>query len=171
MAISRADGTYAMIDFAYTGGLVTISATVNGETRTATAYEANPQDLKSPGLQFVRHVATASITFSAVEPPPPPAEIAIGIYRRDGDGKRIDTKGLVEAGTPLVIALTSKHAEMRAAEITSAQGGVTTLSVTPDQEIPPTAGVTAVVLTPDFTPTQPGTYTINATGLTIRHIG
>jgi hypothetical protein len=58
-----------------------------------------------------------------------------------------------------MIAIAS-HAEMRDVETTSAQGGVTTLGVTQDPEAQRPAGVTAVVLTPDFTPTQPGTYTL-----------
>ena len=61
MAVSQADGTFAFVDLRYTGGPVTISATLGGVRRTATAYEANPQDLKKPGLQFVRHAAVADI--------------------------------------------------------------------------------------------------------------
>ena len=65
VAISQADGTYALFDLRYTGGPVTVAAIAGGTTRTATAYESNPQDTKSPGLRFARHLAVANVTFPA----------------------------------------------------------------------------------------------------------
>ncbi len=50
VTVSQADGTYSLFDRQYTGGAVTISATLNGVTRTASAYEVDPQNVKSPGL-------------------------------------------------------------------------------------------------------------------------
>src|ERR671918_1473113 len=77
VAVSQADGTYTLFDPSYVGGTVTMSATLSGETRTATGFEANPADWSTSGLRFYRNIATANVVFPPVEPPPPPPQIQI----------------------------------------------------------------------------------------------
>ena len=116
VAVSQRDGTYALLDLHYQGGPVTISATIDGVTRTATAYEANPQDLKSPGLQFVRHVAVANVTFPAAAPPEPAPAIPVKMFVEDDEGHRSPVTGVVVAGTPVIVGTTATDVTILAAE-------------------------------------------------------
>ena len=162
VAVCQADGTYALLDLHYQGGPVTVSATVDGVTKMATAYEANPQDLKSPGLQFVRHVAVANVTFPAAAPAEPAPAIPVLLFVEDADGQRTPVRtGVVVAGTPLVVGTTATDVTLLAAEVnggglTAATYGVNTVSNDP-------SGLTWRVQ-PNIVPPQPGTYTITLIG-------
>lgn len=109
IAVSQADG----------GGTVTISATVEGVTETATAYEANPLDTQSPGLRFARNVATANLTFPAVAPDAPPSPVQVRVMTLDAEGRRKATTGIVIAGEPLVLGVTATNMTVQRMEVQS----------------------------------------------------
>jgi hypothetical protein len=105
VTVSQLDGTYSLFDRQYTGGAVTISATLNGVTRTATAYEVDPQHAKSPGLQYARNVATANITFPALPLAVPPSPVQVTVMTVDINGARTASNGIVVAGQSIVIGI------------------------------------------------------------------
>jgi hypothetical protein len=101
----KGTGTYSLFDLTYTGGTVTVSAKLGGQTVTATAYQVDPQNTKSPGLRFARNVATANLTFPAVPPTLPPSPVLVSVMTIDANGARKNSNGIVIAGEPLVIGV------------------------------------------------------------------
>jgi hypothetical protein len=155
VAISQKDGTFTLFDNAYQGGTVTLHATSpDGETKTATAYESNPQDLKSPGLGKYRNIATANITFPAKVGDAPPAAIDIAVFTTvDGQLKR--SKGTSLANTPMTVGLSAKNATVTNVTIQGA-----TYAVRADTGH--LTGMDSIVSDP-FVATEAGAYTIVAT--------
>ena len=102
VAVTQADGTFALWDRQFSGGTVTVSATVDGVMRTAVAYEAPPDLVRTPAMLAYRALATVTIAFPPLVPPPPAPAITVTVFREQ-NGARIDTQGLVTVGTPLII--------------------------------------------------------------------
>ncbi len=163
-AVSQADGTYSLFDRQYTGGAVTISATLDGVTRTATAYEAHPQDAKSPGLAFARNVAYANITFPVAGPTVPPSPVQVSVMTLDAEGQRKLTTGIVVAGEPLVLGV-------KAAGMTVQRMDVVSGSQTQEYgvRVDPLAGqdplAADVIADGSVTFALPGSYTVTATAV------
>jgi len=79
VAISQSDGTFTLYDQYFDGGTVKIAATIDGDTRTALAYEHN---IDVSALVYYRKKATANITFPAEAAPPPAPQIDIRLMER-----------------------------------------------------------------------------------------
>jgi hypothetical protein len=154
VAISQADGTYALFDTRYTGGPVTVTAVMpSGERVNGIAYEANPQDSKSPGLKLARHIATTNLTYPAAPPPQPLATVRITLTRTVDDVERAVTDGIVVAGTPIGVRLRSEtDASLRDVTI---NGSPVTITADP-------AAAGEWLLGTPYVPAQPGVYTIVA---------
>jgi RHS repeat-associated protein len=116
LALVQADGTYTLWDPRYTGGQVTVEATLaqTGEKLQATAYEANPQDFNSTQLRHYRNAAVANLLFPAEEPPPPQPVLDVVVARVEkvpGEPGQPDktirhiVNGIVTVGMPLHIGL------------------------------------------------------------------
>ena len=155
VAISQGDGTFTLYDQYFDGGTVEIAATINGDTRTATAYEYN---IDLPALVYYRKKATANITFPAEAPPPPPPQIDIRLMEVV-DGSRQAVNGLVVAGTPLLIGFRSNY-DVRGAEI---EGEVFTVQVDPLRGIDPLG--MDFIINGEYTPPTPGAYTVKASAV------
>lgn len=164
VATSQADGTYSLFDRRYEGGAVTISATIDGVTRTATAYEVDPQNTKSPGLRFAKHVATANIAFPALPPVTPPSPVQVRVMTLDEDGVRQPANGIVVAGEPLVIGVLSSGNTVQRVEITAgSQASEYGVRIDPlDRKLPNTFDV---IVEGNVSFAVPGTYTVTAHGL------
>jgi hypothetical protein len=178
---SSVDGSFTLWDPRYVGGTVRVAATLDGVAgdvttlcpageggdasfRCGTAYEADPADWKTSGLRFHRNIATVNLTFPAVEPPPPPPAIGVTVYRTV-DEKRVDTRGIVPAGTPLILAIkpSSKAVEVREVQV---QGGAESFRADPLKGQP--TGADWIV---EYTPGTVGTYRVEVTGLGAKESG
>jgi hypothetical protein len=159
VAVSQADGTYALFDQHYTGGPVTVSATSpGGGTVTGIAYEANPQDTKSPGLRFARHIATANLTYAAVQPPQGPTATEITLTRTvDGEEQPV-LDGVVVTGTPVGARFRITADDPSKTRLLGAAINGESLPVQPDDEAQGRWSVGAT-----YTPAQPGVYTLVVT--------
>ena len=174
-AITREDGSFTMWDSRYVGGTVRVAATLPGvggdvatlcppgdggdaSVRCGTAYEADPADWKTSGLRFHRNIATVNLTFPAVQPPPPPPAIGVVVYRVV-DGQREDTRGIVPAGTPLILGVkpSSQAVEVREVQV---QGAAQSFRSDPLKGQP--TGADWIV---EYTPGTVGTYRVEVTGL------
>ena len=174
-AITREDGSFTMWDSRYVGGTVRVAATLPGvggdvatlcppgdggdaSVRCGTAYEADPADWKTSGLRFHRNIATVNLTFPAIAPPPPPPAIGVVVYRVV-DGQREDTRGIVPAGTPLILGVkpSSQAVEVREVQV---QGAAQSFRSDPLKGQP--TGADWIV---EYTPGTVGTYRVEVTGL------
>jgi RHS repeat-associated protein len=174
VAFTNAQGKFTMWDSQYEGGTVRVSAALPGyrpgpcpdpptddpatTLRCGTAEQANPQTYGSPSLAFYRNLATVNLTFPA-ENAPPPARVDIDVLRQDG-AAWLDTGGLVVAGTPLRIGFSAdEDTTVTSAVLQGQERGVRNAA---EAGLPP--GI-RWLLDPDFTPSQPGNYTITARAL------
>jgi hypothetical protein len=175
VAVTGTDGTFTLWDPRYTGGTVRVAATLvggagdvrtlcptgeGGDTsfRCGTAYEADPADFKTTGLRFHRNIATVNLTFPPVQPAPAPPAIGVTVYRVVDD-KRVDTRGIVSAGTPLILAIqpSSKAVDVREVLV---QG------VSQSFRVDPLKGqATGADWIVEYAPGSVGTYTVEVTGL------
>jgi RHS repeat-associated protein len=105
LAVTQTDGTFTLWDPRYQGGPVTIAATADGLTRTATAFQAVPADYATTPLRYYGSIATTTVTFPPVEPPQPPPAVAIVVVRRGQGGSWEATNGLAVAGQELLVGL------------------------------------------------------------------
>ena len=151
-ATSQTDGTYALWDYSFTGGTTRIDAALGPESASATAFEVSD----GPGIGVYNKVAHANITFPAIEPPPTPPQVEIQVVQ-ESTGSLIS--GLVVAGTALQIGFRSNTPETEYT-IYGARVAGQELAVRQAQQ-GDRPGWTHVVAEP-FTPTNPGTYTVEA---------
>ncbi len=166
-AVTNDDGVFTLWDPAYTGGPVTVKATVKtptgSESLEAVAYQANAADWGTTGLQHYRNIATVNITFDAVEPPPAAPVLEVRVMKKNPDGTLTNTNGLAVVDDDLVIGFVSHLLN----------GNVLTVnSVTIQGQPYSTQGPLTddpndfdFVVNGDYTPTNPGTYRIEATAL------
>lgn len=174
-AVTGTDGTFTLWDPRYVGGTVRVAATLPGVTgdvntlcppgdggdasfRCGTAYEADPADFKTTGLRFHQNIATVNLTFPAVAPPPPPPAIGVTVYRTV-DGKRVDTRGIVPAGTPLILGVKPSTSAVDVREVLI-QGAAQSFRADPLKGQP--TGADWIV---EYTPANVGTYRVELTGL------
>ncbi len=151
-ATSQGDGTYALWDYSFTGGTTRIDAALGPESASATAFEVSD----GPGIGVYNKVAHANITFAAVEPPPVPPHVEIQVVQ-ESTGNLIS--GVVVSGTSLQIGFRSNTPETEYT-IYGARVAGQELAVRQAQQ-GDRPGWTHVVAEP-FTPTNPGTYTVEA---------
>jgi hypothetical protein len=170
MATTRADGTFTLWDPRYVGGTVQVAATlVGGDVTTlcpappnpkvvcGTAFESDPADWKTTGLQFHRNIATVNLTFPPVEPQPPAPAIEIKVYRTK-NGQREDTLGISSLTEPLILGLRpSAGIDLREVQI---QGAIEAFRVDPLKGQP--TGMDWIL---EYQPGTVGTYRVEATGL------
>jgi hypothetical protein len=107
-----------------------------------------------------QNIAYANITLPPVAPAPPAPQIAIKVFT-ETDGARKDTKGLVVAGTLLVIGFTAQNGTISGATINGVEYAV---RVDPLKGRTAAGGMDAILDAP-FTTQQPGSYTITGTAL------
>ncbi len=151
-ATSQTDGTYALWDYAFTGGTTRIDAALGPESASATAFEVSD----GPGVGVYNKVAHANITFPAVEPPPAPPQVEIQVVQ-ESTGNLIS--GVVVSGTSLQIGFRSNTPETEYT-IYGARVAGQELAVRQAQEGDRPGWSHVVAET--FTPTNPGTYTVEA---------
>lgn len=163
VAVSQADGTYSLFDRQYTGGPVTISATVDGATRTATAYEVDPQTTKSTALRYSKNVATANITFPAVAPAVPPSPVRVTVVTLDDNNARKLSNGIVVAGDQIVIGITAGDNTIQRVEVKNGSQ-ITEYGVRVDP-LRPQAGSFDVIAENAQPLATAGSYTITAYAL------
>jgi hypothetical protein len=161
VAISQpVTGTFTLHDARYTGGIAEIvGRTKNGEVARTTAFEANPQDTASTGMRFYRNVATANVTFPALQPPATPPQVEVKVLRAS-DGK--DIVGMTTVGTPLVIGFKNNTPQtaftIPGAEIQGRQYAARAA-------LPNDPAGLSHVLAENYAPAQPGAYTVLTTAL------
>jgi hypothetical protein len=164
IAVSQADGAYALWDPKYTGGTVKIRATVDGVEKTVTAFEASPLDDRTfftTLFQHYRNVASANLTFPPQRPLPPAPKIDIEVMKLGADNRRQDAGGIIISGTPLVIGFKSNAgAELR---IQSATVNGEEVAIRTDATGDPLR--MDFVLQDPYTPGDAGTYRVTATAL------
>lgn len=172
VAQSQKDGTFTLWDASYAGGTVKVTAALSPadlhqgcqpvsadpNVRTATAYEVDPADSKTPPLlRRYRNVATVNVLFDPEAAPPPPAAIDIQVMKVE-DGQRKATTGIVTQGTHLVLVLTTENADVRGATLNGAACVVTAegpFSASVDLDTDPACHIG-----------NPGTYNVTARALT-----
>src|SRR5262249_59847059 len=121
------------------------------------AYEPDPADWKSTGLQFHRNIATVNLTFPAEAPPPPPPAIEIKVFRLK-NGQREDTLGISSLTEPLILGL-RPSAGINLTDV-QIQGAVEAFRIDPLKGQP--NGMDWIV---EYQPGTVGTYRVEATGL------
>jgi RHS repeat-associated protein len=159
LAVSQADGTYSLFDRQYTGGAVTVFALSDSVTRSATAYEVDPQNAKSPGLVFAKNVATANITFPAL----PPSPVQVEVMTLDANGARKASNGIVIAGGTVVIGVKGGDNLVQRVDVQS--GSQTTEYGVKLDPLGKGANGFDVVVDSNQTFATPGSFTITATAL------
>lgn len=148
------DGTYTLFDETFRDGIVTVSATVEGVTQQATAYAINVEDDGPSQLRFYENIATANLTFPPIAPRPPPSAVGVVIFKKNPDGSRERTDGLVVESDTLVIGFTTQDTIQQA----RINGEVFNVRRELDTGVD-------WVLDQDFTPGRPGTFLIETTAL------
>ena len=166
VAISQADGTFALLDQRYKGGQIVVSAEVGGQFMQATAFEAEPQDSTVPEFvrNAVKNVATVNLTFAASEPAPAAPTLSIRPFVTGSDGALVE---LTSATVTVGAALTFKLAVTQAGSpIPSASAQQAALTVEPDPTVTGTGSYFQVRL---YLAAQPGTLFVTASvsGVTV----
>lgn len=132
-------------------------------TRTATAYEVDPQNAKSPGLRFAKNIATANITLPAVAPAVPPSPVQVTVLTLDANGVRKASNGIVIAGEQIVIGVKAGDNTVQRIEVRNGSQ-VSEYGVRVDPTAPQ-AGAFDVIADNSLPFAVPGSYTITATAL------
>ncbi|WP_291983732.1 Ig-like domain-containing protein [Luteitalea sp.] len=99
VAVTQGDGKYTLHDDVFSGGVVDLIATANGEVRTARPYEVGPDYSRATGVRHYTRLSTANFLFPPVTPPPPAPVLDVTVYR----GDRVDTRGIVTVGESLTV--------------------------------------------------------------------
>ncbi|MGE0454287.1 MAG: LamG-like jellyroll fold domain-containing protein [Vicinamibacteria bacterium] len=154
LARTQADGTFALWDLTYTGGVVELLAKDQNQEAKGSAFE-----VVEPALARYGHAARANLTFPAIEPPPVPPQVEVAVLRA-ADGKSIG--GITIAGTQLLIAFRNNTPQTDFT-INGAEIGGQTLAVRRTIQGDP-AGFSHVA-SETFTPPQAGTYTVTTTAI------
>ncbi|MEP7215358.1 MAG: Ig-like domain-containing protein [Anaerolineaceae bacterium] len=141
-------GRYTLLDPSFAGGAVTMKATKGDKSGSGIGFEI-PVSTCSAIAGFKNKVQV-NITFPPENEPPPPPQIGIEV-RNAADNKLVG--GLVPEGTRLLVRF------LTPATVTSAQ--INGIEYTVEVE---TAGASAKI-NGDFTPLQPGAYSIEVIGL------
>jgi hypothetical protein len=170
-AMTAANGRYTIFDQRFVGGPVRVQTTVDGETAHATVFAVERSDtklLEDPALSTLvakgvfKQIATANLTLSPAQAAPPAPALTMRVMRTM-DGHRVDTRGLVVSGTPLVIGIDAGDATVTAATI---NGNSYAVQSDPAAQVTPRDPLAMRFIIADtFTPTQPGSYTVTATAL------
>lgn len=167
VAASQADGSFVLWDRALGGGTRKVTAVYGNESVEATAFEVNtaePDTLYFPNSEmyrYYRNLAKVNIAFPALAPQPPTPKVDIRLFTLDDDDLRVPAPGVLQSGTPLVIAfktpLTVKGATVGGVPLNVTQSDV------PDNPQDPLRFDARVDET--YTVGSPGVYTITATAL------
>jgi hypothetical protein len=167
--IAKSDSTGVFSLFPGSRGPQTIRITVKlptGEEQQADVFVENtaqPDDGQYgilPDLyRSYQNVARATITFAPARPIPPAPQIDIRIFTHDSSNRRTEISGLVPTGTPLTIGVASTTDPNLDIQSLSVNGQ----SVSFGQDI----GTPKMIVSTsaDYVPSQAGTYTASATGL------
>ncbi|HEX6863634.1 MAG TPA: Ig-like domain-containing protein, partial [Thermoanaerobaculia bacterium] len=167
IAVSQADGSFAIWDRRLGGGTRKVTAFYGNESVEATAFEVNaaePDPVYFPNVQIYRYyknLAKVNFAFPALAPPPPTPKVDIRLYTLDEDDLRVPATGVLQSGTPLVIAFKTPLT-VTGSTVGGAPQNVTTPDV-PDNPQDPLKLDARVVGT--YTVGPPGVYTIVATAL------
>src|SRR5439155_20032939 len=111
IAITQADGTFALVDKHYNGGQIRVSAEVTGEpVITGVAFESNPQDSTAPAFvrKSIKNIATVNLTFPAIDtaPPAPTTDLTPFVVGANGALTPLDKNApLVTAGSTVAVKI------------------------------------------------------------------
>ncbi len=115
---SATDGSYALIDRAYTGGPVTVTASVQGQRFTATGHQLSPSDvLNLYGFLGRFNVARVNLLLPAEAPAPPPPQVRVRLFTLEDGQRREAHGGLVSEGVPLLVGLTPGDAQLQIEDV------------------------------------------------------
>jgi hypothetical protein len=178
-AITQADGRYTIFDHRFVGGSVSVKTTVGGETARATVFAVQSADTKvlaDPALAVLvskgafKQIATANLTLPPAQPQLPAPALTVRVMKTV-EGRRVDTRGLVGSGTPLIVGIDAGDAEVSGviiAEVGAAPNAGTSYAVQPDpalQQSPRDPLAMPFVTSEPFTPSQAGSYDIRVSAL------
>ena len=172
VAVTQADGSYALWDRFPTSGQVKIAASRSGNVNPLAGCPATPgpqDDVRcaTPVQEVLATCAsnvgsygnqiTANITYPATAPPQPPPAIDIKVLR-DANGGRQTTGGLVAVGQSLVLSFSAQNATVLTADVTH-MGVRENPSVRMDTMRGQPLGGDSIAT---YTPADAGTYTVTA---------
>lgn len=169
IAVTQADGRYTLFNPHYRDGTATVVATVDGETKNATAFEFLPTDVSVfswlSGL-FARYkqVASANMTFSALVPPPPAPLVGIHTFTGNANN-RTELFGVLLANSTITIGFRSSNFPLTLSsnvQATIQQGSNTPVSLGLSVDSTDTTA-NKMDLISSFALTQAGSYTVTVT--------
>jgi hypothetical protein len=120
MAFSRSDGKYTFTDSTFTAGVATVRATdpATGQTLDATAFAVVPPPEWAAEFQAL---ATANITFPALEQPPPAPQALIKVLVRENGVWRFAQDNVVVTGVEVAIGIAPANATVQRAKWTASR--------------------------------------------------
>ena len=151
IAFSLDDGTYTFTDPFFTAGVATVRVTDvwTGQTMDATAFAAP----KPPWAEPFTALATANVTFPALQQPPPAPTVAIEVLVREDGSWRFAEDNLVVTGAELALGFAPANGTVERAEVNNE----------PVQLQPGGPEYLGMPLVAPYVPLQAGAYTIEAT--------
>src|SRR6185312_14638894 len=118
VSFTNSGGLFTLFDPTRGGGTRPVTVQLDtGEQLQATAFELSTTQtddefygISAQLYRQYRNIGRVQVIFPPAQPAPPAPDLDIRIFRRDGNGNRIDAGGLVPEGASLVIGVKSNSA-------------------------------------------------------------